>query len=126
MIKYPHTKKNAQQIFYPVYPVLKKPDKYTHMKHQILAWILALLFVFSIHTVTVAGHSTDNGTCTDDIIHWQNMIEKRSDAPLYEQSKIVQAQAVGKRVVGKHAECETLMEEALRMIRKTDGEYPTE
>ena len=70
------------------------------MKHQILAWILALLFVFSIHTVTVAGHSTDNGTCTDDIIHWQNMIEKRSDAPLYEQSKIVQAQAVGKLVEG--------------------------
>ncbi len=96
------------------------------MKHHTLAWILALLFVFSIHTVTTAGHSTDNGTCTDDIIHWQNMIEKRSDAPLYEQSKIVQAQAVGKRVVGKHAECETLMEEALRMIRKTDGEYPTE
>ena len=54
------------------------------------------------------------------------MIEKRSDAPLYEQSKVVQAQAVAKRVVGKHADCETLMEEALRMIRKTDGEYPTE
>ena len=74
----------------------------------------------------LSGHSSGNGTCTDDIIHWQNMIEKRSDAPLYEQSKVVQAQAVAKRVVGKHADCETLMEEALRMIRKTDGEYPTE
>jgi hypothetical protein len=90
------------------------------MKHHTLAWILALLFVFSIHTVTTAGHSTDNGTCTDDIIHWQNMIEKRTDAPLYEQSKIVQQQAVAKRVTGKTAECETLMEEALRMIRKTE------
>jgi len=86
----------------------------------------SLILALFICTAAYAGHSTGNGTCTDDIIHWQNMIEKRSDAPLYEQSKIVQAQAVGKRVVGKHAECETLMEEALRMIRKTDGEYPTE
>ena len=96
------------------------------MKHHILAWILALLFVFSIHTVTTAGHSTDNGTCTDDIIHWQNMIEKRSDAPLYEQSKEMQSKAIGAKVTGKTEECETLMEEALRMIRKTGGEYPTE
>ena len=73
-----------------------------------------------------AGHSTGNGTCTDDIIHWQNMIEKRSDAPLYEDSKQVQSQAIGAKVTGKTEECETLMEEALRMIRKTDGEYPTE
>ena len=96
------------------------------MKHHTLAWILALLFVFSIHTVTTAGHSTDNGTCTDDIIHWQNMIEKRTDAPLYEQSKEMQSKAIGAKVTGKTEECETLMEEALRMIRKTDGEYPTE
>jgi len=96
------------------------------MKHTTLAVILALLFAFSIHTVTRAGHSTDNGTCTDDIVHWQNMIEKRSDAPLYEQSKEMQSKAIGAKVTGKTAECETLMEEALRMIRKTDGEYPTE
>lgn len=100
--------------------------KYTHMKHHTLAVILALLFAFSIHTVTSAGHSTGNGTCTDDIIHWQNMIEKRTDAPLYEDSKAVQSKAIGAKVTGKTAECETLMEEALRMIRKTDGEYPTE
>ena len=54
------------------------------------------------------------------------MIEKRTDAPLYEQSKEMQSKAIGAKVTGKTEECETLMEEALRMIRKTDGEYPTE
>ena len=54
------------------------------------------------------------------------MIEKRSDAPLYEQSKAMQVKAMQQRVIGNHAECEDLMEEALRMIRKTNGEYPTE
>ena len=51
------------------------------------------------------------------------MREKRTDAPLYEQSKVVQSQAMGKKVTGRTEECETLMEEALRMIRKP---YPTE
>ena len=73
-----------------------------------------------------AGHSRNNGTCTDDAIHWQNMINKRSDAPLYEQSKAMQAKAMEKRVTGDHAGCEELMEEALRMIRKSGGQYPTE
>ena len=73
-----------------------------------------------------AGHSRNNGTCTDDAIHWQNMINKRSDAPLWEQSKAMQAKAMEKRVTGDHAGCEELMEEALRMIRKSGGEYPTE
>ena len=92
----------------------------------LLALVLGALLVFSLYSVTHAGHSRDNGTCTDDIVHWQNMIEKRSDAPLYEQSKAMQVKAMQQRVIGNHAECEDLMEEALRMIRKTDGEYPTE
>tara|TARA_B100000519_G_scaffold185227_1_gene180209 strand:+ start:125 stop:412 length:288 start_codon:yes stop_codon:yes gene_type:complete len=93
---------------------------------KLTAALLAIVLLAVLTLPAQAGHSTGNGTCTDDMVHWQNMIEKRSDAPLYEQSKIVQQQAVAKRVTGKTAECETLMEEALRMIRKTDGEYPTE
>ena len=87
---------------------------------------MASILLITACSSAEAGHSTGNGTCTDDIIHWQNMIEKRSDAPLYEQSKEMQSKAIGAKVTGKTAECETLMEEALRMIRKTDGEYPTE
>ena len=70
-----------------------------------------------------AGHSQNNDTCADDITHWSNMIEKRSDAPLYARSKIMAELAQKK---GDVWGCENLMEEALRMIRKTDGEYPTE
>ena len=51
---------------------------------------------------------------------------KRSDAPLYEQSLVTRDLAIQKRVQGDWAACEVLFEEALRMIRKTDGEYPTE
>ena len=87
--------------------------------------IIAFIFAAMIQPAW-AGHSRNNGTCTDDAIHWQNMINKRSDAPLYEQSKAMQAKAMEKRVTGDHAGCEELMEEALRMIRKTGGEYPTE
>jgi hypothetical protein len=93
---------------------------------KLIATLLALVLLALLTVPAQAGHSTGNGTCTDDIIHWQNMIEKRSDAPLYEDSKQVQSQAIGAKVTGKTEECETLMEEALRMIRKTDGEYPTE
>jgi hypothetical protein len=87
--------------------------------------IIAFIFAAMIQPV-LAGHSRNNGTCTDDAIHWQNMINKRSDAPLWEQSKAMQAKAMEKRVTGDHAGCEELMEEALRMIRKSGGEYPTE
>ena len=93
---------------------------------KLIATLLALVLLALLTVPAQAGHSTGNGTCTDDIIHWQNMIEKRSDAPLYEDSKQVQSQAIGAKVTGKTEECETLMEEALRMIRKTGGEYPTE
>ena len=54
------------------------------------------------------------------------MIEKRSDAPLYQESKAMQSRAIGERVTGDTEKCEEYMEEALRMIRKTGGEYPTE
>ncbi len=89
------------------------------------SFLLASLFVVATacSTPAEAGHSRNNSTCLDDVVHWQNMIEKRSDAPLYEQSKVVQSQAMGKKVTGRTEECETLMEEALRMIRKP---YPTE
>ena len=87
--------------------------------------IIAFIFAAMIQPAW-AGHSRNNGTCTDDAIHWQNMINKRSDAPLWEQSKAMQAKAMEKRVTGDHAGCEELMEEALRMIRKSGGQYPTE
>ena len=83
--------------------------------------IIALLL--SICTYAWAGHSQNNGTCDDDITHWSNMIEKRSDAPLYAKSKELHKVAIQSNSVWQ---CENLMEEALRMIRKTDGEYPTE
>ena len=86
----------------------------------------SLILAMFICTAAYAGHSVGNGTCDDDITHWSNMIEKRSDAPLYEQSKQTQSEAMGKKITGKTEECETLMEEALRMIRKSGGQYPTE
>ena len=73
-----------------------------------------------------AGHSKDNGSCIDDTLHWQNMINKRTDAPLWNESKAKQAEAMAANVQGDWAKCEELMAEALRMIKKTSGEYPTE
>ena len=86
----------------------------------------SLILAMFICTAAYAGHSVGNGTCDDDITHWSNMIEKRSDAPLYHESKAMQSKAIGERVTGDWAKCEEYMEEALRMIRKTGGEYPTE
>jgi len=72
-----------------------------------------------------AGHSQGNGTCDDDILHYENMTVngKRSDAPLYAESQVWYNKAINKHNYWK---CEQYIEEALRMIRKTDGEYPTE
>lgn len=86
--------------------------------------IFTLMFA-AITTATWAGHSRGNGTCTDDAIHYQNMIvnDKRADAPMYEQSLKMRDDAIQQRVMGNAAECEDLFEEALRMIRKP---YPTE
>ncbi len=93
---------------------------------RIIAILLSVIVLMCLTVPAQAGHSRGNGTCQDDVQHWQNMIEKRSDAPLYEQSKQTQSEAMGKKITGKTEECETLMEEALRMIRKSGGEYPTE
>ena len=91
-----------------------------------------IVFLVSLLALTVAcsstaeaGHSRGNGTCNDDAIHYQNMIVngKRSDAPLYEQSKAMRDKAVEQRTMGNWEKCEELFEEALRMIRKP---YPTE
>ena len=93
------------------------------MKTILSVSLLALLVAYS--TPVEAGHSRGNGTCNDDAIHYQNMIVngKRSDAPLYEQSKQTRDLAIEERVQGNVEKCEELMEEALRMIRKP---YPTE
>ena len=84
---------------------------------------LVTAILVSISTLAWAGHSQNNGTCDDDITHWSNMIGKRTDAPLYEKSL-----EYGKLAQQSNSvwQCENLMEEALRMIRKTGGEYPTE
>ena len=84
----------------------------------------SLILALFICTAAYAGHSTGNGTCDDDITHWSNMIEKRSDAPLYAQSKTMAELA---QKAGSVWQCENFMEEALRMIRKDgDGNYATE
>ena len=80
--------------------------------------IIALLL--SICTYAWAGHSQNNGTCDDDITHWANMINKRTDAPLYEKSKTIAEVA---QKAGSVWQCENFMHEAIRMIKKP---YPTE
>ena len=92
------------------------------MKHTLLA--LTLLGITACSQAE-AGHSQGNGTCEDDITHYENMTVngKRSDAPLYAES-----QEQYRIALTKHNwwTCERYIEEALRMIRKTGGEYPTE
>ena len=97
-------------------------DKYAHMRTLTLA---TAIFITACAT-SWAGHSKDNGSCIDDTLHWQNMINKRTDAPLWNESKATQAEAMAANVQGDWAKCEELMVEALRMIKKTAGEYPTE
>ena len=92
------------------------------MKALLLATVLLLATACS---QAQAGHSQGNGTCDDDITHYENMTvnDKRSDAPLYAESQAWYQKAKNKHNYWK---CEQYIEEALRMIRKTDGEYPTE
>ena len=85
--------------------------------------LLSFILLMCLTVPAKSGHSQNNGTCEDDITHWANMIEKRSDAPLYAKSKAMAELAKKKSSVWG---CENFMEEAIRMIRKTDGEYPTE
>ena len=85
---------------------------------------VTLLTMFTVPAT--AGHSTGNGTCDDDILHYENMTVngKRSDAPLYAQSQAWYHKAINKH---NYWTCEQYMEEALRMIRKDgEGNYPTE
>jgi hypothetical protein len=51
------------------------------------------------------------------------MINKRTDAPLYEKSLKMAELAKKSSSVWN---CENFMHEAIRMIKKTGGEYPTE
>ena len=88
--------------------------------------LVLTLLICCFYLDAMAGHSRGNGTCMDDITHYNNMKNKRTDAPLHAQSLAMYDKAIGKRMANKQAECEDLVEEALRMIRKTDGEYPTE
>ena len=89
---------------------------------------MASILLITACSSAEAGHSTNNGTCTDDAVHYQGMTVngKRSDAPLYEQSQAMRDKAIQEKGQGNWAQCEIYMEEALRMIRKTGGEYPTE
>jgi hypothetical protein len=51
---------------------------------------------------------------------------KRGDAPLFDESQQWRNRAVEQNVQRNVEKCEEYLEEALRMIRKTNGEYPTE
>ncbi len=92
---------------------------------KLISTLLALLLVCILTVPAHSGHSRDNGTCDDDKTHYENMIVngKRDDAPLITQSKAMRDKAHTYQNVSL---CEKYMEEALRMIRKTGGEYPTE
>ena len=88
---------------------------------------LLAIVVLSILTLPAkAGHKQGNGTCTDDMIHYQNFEAKRTDAPLFRQSQQWRDKAVEQKVTGDTAKCEEYMAEAIRMLKKTAGEYPTE
>ena len=80
--------------------------------------LTALIFCLSMPAW--AGHSQGNGTCDDDILHWSNMVNKRTDAPLHAKSLKMAELAQRSPSVWQ---CENFMEEALRTIRKP---YPTE
>ena len=86
---------------------------------------MASILLITACSSAEAGHSQNNGTCADDITHYENMTvnDKRSDAPLYAKSQSMYKLALESKSVWQ---CENLVEEALRMIRKTDGEYATE
>jgi hypothetical protein len=54
------------------------------------------------------------------------MENKRTDAPLFAESQEWRRKAVEMNVIRDVEKCEEYMKEALRMIKKTGGEYPTE
>ena len=92
---------------------------------KLIAILLSVVLLTMLTLPASAGHSQGNGTCDDDKLHYDNMVVngKRSDAPLYAESQEQYRIALSKH---NYWTCERYMEEALRMIRKTNGEYPTE
>jgi len=91
-------------------------DISTHMKTIIITAVLTVFTATSLYS----GHSRNNGTCADDKVHYQNMYNKRTDAPLWNESVAMRDKA---NSVNNTEKCEEYYEEALRMIRKP---YPTE
>ena len=89
---------------------------------KLMAILLSFVLLTMFTLPAKAGHSTGNGTCDDDITHYENMTVngKRDDAPLIAESKAMRDKA---HSYNNYKLCEKYMEEALRMIRKP---YPTE
>ena len=93
---------------------------------KLIAILLSFVLVTMLTLPASAGHSSGNGTCTDEMIHYQNFEAKRSDAPLFTESQQWRDKAVEMRVTGNTTKCEEYLLEAIRMLKKTNGEYPTE
>ena len=88
--------------------------------------LLSFVLLMCLIVPAQSGHSSGNGSCTDEMIHYQNFEAKRSDAPLFTESQQWRDKAVEMRVTGNTTKCEEYLLEAIRMLKKTDGEYPTE
>jgi len=86
----------------------------------------SFVFLMCLTVPAQSGHSSGNGSCTDELIHYQNFEAKRSDAPLFTESQQWRDKGVEMRVTGNTTKCEEYLLEAIRMLKKTDGEYPTE
>ena len=91
-----------------------------------LGILLSFVLLMCLTVPAQSGHSSGNGSCTDEMIHYQNFEAKRSDAPLFTQSQQWRDKAVEMRVTGNTTKCEEYLLEAIRMLKKTNGEYPTE
>ena len=91
-----------------------------------LGILLSFVLLMCLTVPAQSGHSSGNGSCTDEMIHYQNFEAKRSDAPLFTESQQWRDKAVEMRVTGNTTKCEEYLLEAIRMLKKTNGEYPTE
>tara|TARA_Y100000592_G_scaffold97100_1_gene167041 strand:- start:798 stop:1082 length:285 start_codon:yes stop_codon:yes gene_type:complete len=88
--------------------------------------LLSFVLLMCLTVPAQSGHSSGNGSCTDELIHYQNFEAKRSDAPLFAESQQWRDKAVEMRVTGNTTKCEEYLLEAIRMLKKVGGEYPTE
>ena len=88
--------------------------------------LLSFVLLMCLIVPAQSGHSSGNGSCADEMIHYQNFEAKRSDAPLFTESQQWRDKAVEMRVTGNTTKCEEYLLEAIRMLKKTNGEYPTE